>query len=234
MVTPFSQVRSGSAFRRGFTLIELLVVMAIVAILATAAAMSLGGIMSSQHINEGAEVAQDIFNLGRRTAVAHSHIVEIRFFMCQDPSDATAAGSQQQWRAIQAVEMLDNGTEQAVCRPTILPNRLIMSTAVATSASAPPLLSPLLQKSLIFAPSGTGITPTNLGTITDYRRFRFMPDGSTDLPLFQAARQDAGQILWWVTLYNENDATRAVLPPPNYAAIQVDPFSGAVSILRPL
>ena len=141
---------------RGFTLVELLVVMAIIAILAAAAAMSLGGIMSSQHLNEGVEVAQDILNLGRRTAISHSHIVEIRFFYCQDPSDASTMGTSQQWRAIQAVELLDqldnsgNPMEQPVCRPTILPNRLIMSTATPTAPGSPPLLSPLLQNIFIF------------------------------------------------------------------------------------
>jgi len=199
--------------RNGFTLLELLAVVAIVAILTTAATVALVSLVSSARLTQSADLLQGIFTMARRTAISHSHIVEVRFFQCTDPSNP---GSDVQWRALQAVEILEDGAGQPIQGVTILPNRYMMSA----SATASPLLN---DTNLNYA----GTSPAILGTVSNFRRFRFMPDGGTDLPLLDPTIPE-----WFLTLYNENDIAKGD-PPPNYATLQVDPSSGAITTLRP-
>jgi hypothetical protein len=88
------------------------------------------------------------------------------------------------------------------------------------SATASPLLH---DPNLSYAGAG----PAVLGNVSGFRRFRFMPDGGTDLPLL-----DPNIPEWFLTVYNENDIAKGD-PPPNYATLQIDPFTGAISTLRP-
>ena len=83
------------------------------------------------------------------------------------------------------------------------------------------------------APSeGVGEVPsTGLGSSRQegvkYVSFRFRPDGSTDLPGGKPGKRE----IWYLTLVKEDveeDST-----PDNYFTIQVQPFSGKISVFRP-
>jgi uncharacterized protein (TIGR02596 family) len=187
------------------------VVIAIIALLGTVFVSSMGMFQAVGLTNAGDQV-EETLSLARRTAIAHSHVVEMRFFYCANPSDPK---STVQWRAMQAVEILENGSEQPLGRAVVLPNRSIISATIANS--------PILQSTLSYQ----GTSPTNLGTVTDFRRFRFLPNGSTDLPLFNPT-----QTMWYLTVFSENDLARGN-PPPNYVIIQIEPFTGAVATRTP-
>ena len=76
--------------------------------------------------------------------------------------------------------------------------------------------------------------PRNIGMNYDYVYFRFMPDGSTNLPL----KSSDGNGSWCVTLQNINDPVTADAPmngskPFNFFTLQIDPVSGAMKPFRP-
>jgi len=186
--------------------------MGLVAILAAASSVALRSLMSSNGLNQGSELIQDLLTRSRRVAISHAHIVEIRFFQCKDPANPKSTA---RWRGVQAVEILEDGTEQPVNSPTILPHGLILSG----SATA----SPLLAEELGFA----GVSPTHFATVDGFRRFRFLPNGLTDLSAIDPAKTQ-----WFVTLFSENDLAKGD-PPPNYIVLQVEPFTGTVTVSQP-
>jgi uncharacterized protein (TIGR02596 family) len=200
---------------QSFSLVELLVVLAIIAILATVSSLALAGLTSSLHVTQASEALHDILLMARSTAQSHSHVVEVRFFQCTNSAIPNAG---QQWCALQAVEILENASEQPVGPATFLPNGVIMSSSAANSS--------LLQTNLAYTAT---ITPSNLGAVTSKCRYRYLPDGSTDLVL-STPLSPATQ--WSVTIYNANDRSKGD-PPPNYATVVVEPFTGAVTTIRP-
>jgi hypothetical protein len=67
--------------------------------------------------------------------------------------------------------------------------------------------------------------PRNVGTQYDFASFRFMPDGSTNLP-------QATNTVWCVTLLNINDIV-AGTTPANFYCLQIDPVTGKMKQYRP-
>jgi hypothetical protein len=61
----------------------------------------------------------------------------------------------------------------------------------------------------------------------DYVFFRFLPDGSTNLPPVGTK--------WYITVHAEADLAKTAgdQPPPNFFTLMIEPVSGASKILRP-
>ena len=72
--------------------------------------------------------------------------------------------------------------------------------------------------------------PRGIGLNYDYVAFRFLPDGSTNLPGKSATDANGA---WFVTLQNINDKPVGTTPPNNFYTLQVDPVSGTLKQFRP-
>ena len=69
--------------------------------------------------------------------------------------------------------------------------------------------------------------PRGVSKNYDYVAFRFLPDGTTNLPPTGTK--------WFITVHAANDMSKATggQPPPNFFTWMIDPATGASKVLRP-
>jgi hypothetical protein len=65
-----------------------------------------------------------------------------------------------------------------------------------------------------------------------YVYFRFLPDGSTNLPI-QGSTTAGASGAWCITLQNITDPAKPATPPANFFTLVVDPVSGTIKQYRP-
>jgi uncharacterized protein (TIGR02596 family) len=252
ILNPLDSMTPSPSRIRGFSLIELLVVMLIIGIVAAFLVPATGTILRGSQLTQGSQILVDQFSLARQYALAKNHPVQVRLIRYADPEVpgevvngvVSAAGGA--FRAIQIVDAIDgvdskgNPTVyyQPVDKPQLLPQAIIMDQDTTTKLST--LI--LDRKELTSDTTASGLTPIHIATPGttdpvmprgiklnyDFVYFRFMPDGSTDLPATTTLDAHGA---WFVTLHNIND--KAGVVPANFFTLQVDPVSGTLKQFRP-
>jgi len=243
---------------RGFSLLELLVVMLIIGIVATFLVPAASTILRGSQLNQASQIVFDQFNLARQYALSSNHPVEVRLICYADPEvpGEVTPGSPSnpangKFRAIQILDTLDaiNPTTNdfvrvAVDKPQLLPQGIVMdapqnfpggtvssSTLINEAKIANSASNPTVTPTTVLQPTALDPTlPRGVGLNYYYVAFRFMPDGSTNLPAASVTDTNGA---WYVTLHNLTDPMGSIKPPANFFTLQVDPVSGTLKQYRP-
>lgn len=238
-----SPLRQKSA---GFSLIELLVVCAIIAIVIGFTVPAATTLIRGSQLTQASQVVADQIALARQTALSKNHAVEVRFYKFGDPEtpgeDATKPATGK-FRGMQLFEVLENGTTVPTGKIQILPTSVIMNEGALSTLISDTSKQPFKDASQ--DPSAPEL-PRNVGRNYLYVSFRFLQDGSTDLPLTSTTGSStsgggssATNLLWFVTLHSSQLSQTLAEPVGpdkkgiNFFTLQVDPVSGSTKQYRP-
>lgn len=213
--------------REGFTILELLVVISIMALIASFSIPAANSIQKGSQLTQGAQMVGDQLGLARQIAITRNHPVEVRFYQYGDPltpGEQATDPSTGKYRALQAFEVLESGSLNALGKVQRLAVSIIMdSGGTLSSLIAPPSSgsSPVITA----AGSQTVLIP-RVQRQYNSAAFRFLPDGSTNLPKMSGQQ-------WFLTLHNLNDGDGLSSPPKNFATLQVNAANGHIKTYRP-
>ena len=227
---------------RAFSLVELLVVISVIAIIAAFAVPAVTTMIRGSQLTQGSQLVNDQLSLARTSALSRNRSVEVRFYKYGDPE---TPGEQARnpvtgfFRSLQIFEVLDNGALLPAGPITRLPSNVIMNEGA---------LSTILddrERAHITTPTSSDpeMPDTEIGRRYHYTSFRFLPDGSTDLPpngtLTATDKRPKGDS-WYITVHGtharksagETDGMTSILPE-NYFTVQIDPITGSTRSYRP-
>ena len=216
-------------------------IMGIIAIFVVPAATTM--VMGTE-LTRASQQFSDLLANARQTAITKNQRVEVRLIRFADPEqpgERVDDPGTWKYRAVQLMEVLPNGAEVAATKLVRLTGSVLMNDDQYSS-----LLSGTAESD-----SGQKALPVNTATATDpalprvadrdarlyqYVGFRFLTDGSTDLP---------GTGKWYVTLLAQKEQQKLSHPASrsggsdpifalNYCTLQVDPVSGSARVYRPV
>lgn len=190
-----------------FTLVELLIVVGIIGLLASLAMGGLNNVLRSTKLTTAAQLVADQMNVARQTATARNLPVEVRFYTLPD-WDRTS-GTPTYLRAMQV--FLQDGTTNPVSKPVYLPARIMISTN--TDSANSPMLSAMVSSNVTL--TGYGSVPYSSFTIRANGMLRGKTNFTTANNYLKLVQADQGPT------------------QQNFAAVQINPITGKVMVLRP-
>ena len=189
----------------GFSLVELLIVVGIIGLIASMSMGGLNNVLRATKLTTAAQMVADQMNVARQTATARNLPVEVRFYTLPD-WDRTS-GTPTFMRGMQV--FLQDGTTNPVSKPVYFPARIIISTNSANS----PMLSAMDSGTATL--SGYGSVPYSFFTIRANGMLRSTNGFTTANNYFMLLQADQGTT------------------QQNFAAVQINPITAKVTILRP-
>lgn len=243
-----------------FSLVELIVVAAVIAIIIGFAVPAATNLIKGSQLTQGSQTFADLFSFARQSALSRSRPVEMRFYRYADldtPGETVEEKTSWQFHGYQLFEILENGAALPINKMQRLPKMVVMSsTSPASSgggASTTAKYSTLLNTDFrgdykdatkdLTAPEipvsfagGNGAAGLSVGRNYEYTSFRYLQDGSTDLPpstkVGGTGQGTATDDSWYITLVNLNDEGKDI-NKINFYTVQVDSVSGATKSYRP-
>lgn len=227
--------------RSGFTLIELLAVVAVIAVVIAFAVPATNQILRGSQLSQGGQLLGDQIAFARQLALTKNRTTEFRFYRFGDPEtpgekyDDPTIG---RWRGFQVFELMQNGAAVPATPFQRMPRMTILDGEK---------FSTLLNRDYVGEPrnaeedSTAPELPVEINGLKVAKKyqfvsFKFLPDGSTNLP--PKARKSGGggsnddSDTWYVTVVSLADAGKE-LRGINYSTIQIDPFTGSQKVFRP-
>ncbi|MEX1119368.1 MAG: Verru_Chthon cassette protein D, partial [Terrimicrobiaceae bacterium] len=204
----------------GMSLIELLVVIAIMMIGTALVVPSMGGILQAGRITQAGETLTGQLRTARQHAITKNRPVEVRLLKFR--AEGLPAG-EARYGGFQYFEITEGGTPTAKIPMQRFPVSVFIDSGTPLSSLLGNASSAVVAPQLM---TGTQLGDRLPGIGLDYDaiRFRFLPDGSTDLPR-------SGN--WYLTLHKMTESDGSTEPPANYFTLQIEPSNGHVKIFRP-
>jgi uncharacterized protein (TIGR02596 family) len=240
-----------------FSLVELIVVAAVIAVIIGFAVPAANNLIKGSQLTQGSQTFADLFSFARQSAMSRSRPIEVRFYRYGDldtPGEDAVDKTTWKFHGFQLFEILENGAALPINKMQRLPKMVIMSSSDPNSSgggAATAKYSTLLNTDFrgVYKDAEDDLTTpeipvsfaTSGGTISvgrkyEYASFRFLQDGSTDLPpSTKKGGTGTGQSdddSWYITLVNLNDEFKSI-DQINFYTVQVDPVSGTTKSYRP-
>lgn len=210
---------------RGFSLLELLAVLAVFGILASLTMPAVSSVLRASDLRTGTQLLSEQLGLARQVALSKNRSVEVRLYQYAVAPE-TGSGK---FRALQVFEIQDSGLAVPISRIFRLPGSIVID---AGSGDLQSTLSSIISVSANggLAPdsasgSELGYSLPQIGNAYQCVKFRFLPDGSTDLTPHSAS--------WFLTLHSLSDGDGLDAAPSNYSTLQIDPANGRTRIFQP-
>ncbi len=245
---PFKAMKPNHS-RNAFSLVELLIVVLIIGIVAGFAIPAIQGMLRGTQLSQASNMLVDSMSLARQTALSKNRIIEVRIYRFADnemPGEEVAKPETGHFRALQTFEITESGILTPISKVMRLPDSIIMNPGDPGAGMLSTLLGdgrPIVMSADIDAKTDPEL-PRGVGRKYDYTSFRFLPDGSTNLPPTGATpgksnptpASEGGR--WYITIHTAVDWEKQkkgdnLTPPPNYFTWMIDPLTGNSKTYRP-
>ena len=218
--------------RAAFSLVELLVVCSIIAVIVGLTIPAANTLIRGSAMTQGASMVNDQISLARGLALSRNRPVEVRFYKFADPeTPGEDKKNEETWkfRALQTLEILENGAAIPMGKVQYLPNNVVMNDGALST-----LLDDRVRGELKKPGGPDPELPRDVKKDYKFYSFRFLQDGSTDLPL-KTSGSSTNERRWYLTLQalTDNISKESKTPPPNFFTLQIDPITGATKSYRP-
>ena len=227
--------------RSAFSLVELLIVVAIIGVIAGFGVPALSGVLRGSALSQASSQLTDSLSLARQHAITKNRIVEVRFYRFGDPEVPGESASDPlkgQFRAFQYFEISDSGVIIPVGKYQRLPDTIVMNPGPKLSTLLDDRLGrTILAGTAAFKKDVNPELPRGVKQQYDFVWFRFLPDGSTDLPPTGVKDSDsAPNGRFYITVHSLGDRARTsgdTVPPPDFYTWQIEPVSGTSKSYKP-
>lgn len=219
----------------GFTLVEILVVMAVISVMAVVAAPALKGTFDSMNLTGATETVTDCLSFARQTSLTRNLAVEVRIYQYD-------SGSGLAWNTLGVLvpaSVSGKANDEWLIAPKLLPGNICFDPGMSGSGDS---FSTVVTSGTNPAPTAGNPNPRGPWAGTEsagapgfvknlgYVAFRFLPDGSTDLP----AQDSSNSLSWCLSLKKSFvKSTGGAVPAANFVSLVIDPATGHTLAFRP-